>query len=211
MLLMNYLKNFALYLKVEKDLSANTVLGYSKDVENFISFLSCPIEEVDATTVRSFIAHLSEQGKKRNSITRALSSLKSYYDYLQTVEKVISSNPTSEVKLGSREKSLPKALSENVVFRLLESASKEGVKSRVIVELLYGLGGRVTEVAALQVEDIDFSECYIKLYGKGNKERHNLIHEGCVELIQRYMENYGITEGYLFPHRFDKERHMTRE
>lgn len=208
---MKYLDNFAAYLKVEKDLSKNTILGYTTDIKKFANFIDCAIEEVTITVVRSFIAHLTDEGAKRNTTTRALCALKAFYKYLNQVEKVISSSPADEVKLSSREKSLPKALSKNDVMRLLETASKDGIKSRLTVELLYGLGGRVSEVASLRVEDIDFEENYIRLVGKGNKERHNPIHQGCVPLIEKYMRDYGITSGYLFPHRFDKSRHLTRE
>lgn len=206
-----YLNPFILYLKVEKDLSDNTISGYRNDIEQFIEFIGCDIEEVDATTIRSFIAHLTEQGKRRNTINRALCSIKAFYKYLSEVEKVIPSSPAEDIKLNAREKSLPKALSKSDVMKLLAVASEDGIKSRLIVELLYGLGGRVSEIASLRVEDIDFEECYIRIVGKGNKERHNPIHEGCVQLIKEYMKKYNITSGYLFPHRLNKDKHITRE
>lgn len=206
-----YLNPFILYLKVEKDLSDNTISGYRNDIEQFIEFIDCDIEEVDATTIRSFIAHLTEQGKRRNTINRALCSIKAFYKYLSEVEKVIPSSPAEDIKLNAREKSLPKALSKSDVMKLLAVASEDGIKSRLIVELLYGLGGRVSEIASLRVEDIDFEDCYIRIVGKGNKERHNPIHEGCVQLIKEYMEKYNITSGYLFPHRLNKNKHITRE
>lgn len=210
-LIMKQLQNFALHLKVEQDLSLNTISGYMSDIKQFVAFTDCDVTDVTAADIRSFIAHLSDKDKKRNTITRALCSIKAFYKYLRVVEKVITSSPADEVKLGSREKSLPKALSKSDTMRLLSISSKDGIKSRLVVELLYGLGGRVTEIASLRVEDIDLEECYVRIVGKGNKERHNPIHGGCVELVRRYMRDYGITTGYLFPHRFDKSRHITRE
>lgn len=208
---MKYLQNFALHLKVERDLSKNTVIAYTKDIENFNAYIDCEIEDVDSTVVLSYVSHLTDQGKKRTSITRALTSLKVFYKYLCDVERVISSSPAKEVKFKSREKSLPKALSMSDTMKFLAAASKDGIKSRLIIELLYGLGGRVTEIASLRVEDIDMDENYVRIVGKGNKERHNPIHESCIELLKRYLVDYKITSGYLFPHRFDETRHITRE
>lgn len=208
---MKYLNDFVAYLKVEKDLSDNTISGYTTDLKKFFNYIDCEVEEVTSNDIRSYISHLSDKGMKRNTITRSLCSLKAFYKYLSEVEKVITSSPTDEIKISSREKSLPKALTESEVMRLLSAASEDGIKSRLYIELLYGLGGRVSEVASLRVDDIDFEDCYIRIIGKGNKERHNPIHEGCVNLIKKYMEAYGITSGYLFPHRFDKSKHITRE
>lgn len=212
MVVLKYLSNFAAYLKVEKDLSQNTISGYTSDLKKFLVYIDVPIEEVESSHVRSYIARLTDQGLKRNSITRALYSIKSFYTFLNEIEGVVSTSPASGIKLGSREKSLPKALSKEDVMRLLATASEDGLKSRLYVELLYGLGGRVTEVASLRLDNIDFEGNYIRIVaGKGNKERHNPIHDGCLQLIRRYVKECGITSGYLFPHRFDPSRHITRE
>lgn len=208
---MRHLNDFAIYLKVEKDLSPNTIAGYIKDTEKFIEHIDCSIEEVTPTEIRSYIAHLTDLGNKRNTTSRSLCALKSFFGYLRDIAKVIATAPTDEVKLNKREKSLPKALSKTDTMKLLATASQEGIKCRLIVELLYGLGGRVSEIASMRVEDIDFDESYILLHGKGSKERQNPIHPECIELIRRYMKGYKITSGYLFPHRFDKEKHQTRE
>ncbi|OMQ07519.1 hypothetical protein BXO87_02140 [Bacillus sp. GZB] len=198
-------------MRVEKDLSNNTISNYMRDLSKFIDYIDVDLINVSPDHVRSFISHLSQNGLKRNSINRALYSLKSFYKYLNEVEGVVQTSPTDGIKVGSREKSLPKYLSKEDVLRLLETASKSGVRSHLYAELLYGLGGRVAEVAALRVEDIDFEGRYIRLRGKGSKERDNPIHESCVKLIQQYIEDRGITSGFLFPHRFDKSRHVTRE
>ncbi|MGG3801261.1 site-specific tyrosine recombinase/integron integrase [Metabacillus fastidiosus] len=208
---MNYLNNFVAYLKVERDLSIHTIAGYTTDMKKFFNFITTNVEEVTTSDVRTFIAHLSDQGLKRSSINRAVCSINAYYKYLIEVEKVMIKSPATEIKIGKREKSLPKALSESDVMKLLSTASLDSIKSRLYIELLYGLGGRVSEIASLRVEDIDFNENYVRLVGKGNKERHNPIHEGCIRLIEKYMTAYHIQSGYLFPHRFDKTRHITRE
>lgn len=208
---MKYLNDFAAYLKVEKDLSEHTVSSYIRDISKLVNYIDVEVEKTTTEHIRGFIAHLSDKGFKRGSVTRALYAVRAFYNYLVEVEQVIEDSPANDVKLGSREKSLPKYLSKNDIMKLLETASEVGIKSRLYVELLYGLGGRVTEVASLKVEDVDFEENYIRLHGKGNKERYNPIHEGCVELIKEYMKAFGITAGYLFPHRFDSKKHVTRE
>lgn len=207
----NYLENFSLYLDVDKNVSPSTISNYSKDVENFLKFCEKDVSAIDVGTVRSYIAHLSNLGRKRNTLNRVLSSLKAFFKYLRDVERVIKDSPAEEVKLQNREKSLPKAVSKSDITKLLETASAHGLKQRLVMELLYGLGGRVSEIVSLKVEDIDFEECYVRIVGKGNKERHNPIHKGCVKLLKQYMNNYGVSEGYIFPHKMDKRKHATRE
>lgn len=211
MIIMNELNNFTSYLKLEKDLSDNSIQSYISDIKQFINFANKDLKDVDTSDVRSFILTLTEKGRKRTTIGRVLVSLKSFYKYLREVEKSILNDPTDNIKIDSREKSLPKALSKSDVMKILAESDKEGIKSRLIVELLYGLGGRVTEVCSIKVEDVDFEDSYIRIKsGKGNKERHNPIHDGCIDLIKRYMKAYSIESGYLFPHRHDSSKHQTR-
>jgi site-specific recombinase XerD len=209
----NYLKNFEMFLNTDKYASPSTVSGYLTDIKQFLNYEGTPedLSKVTPTHIRSFIAHLTKKGRKRGTINRAVCSLKVFFDYLTKEEKLFTKSPSASIKTMKKEKSLPKYLSEADVQSILKVAAQSSLKDRLIIELLYGSGGRVSEVASLKVEDIDFEESFISLLGKGNKERNNPIHENCIELIKLYMNANGIKSGYLFPHRDDPSQHMTRE
>jgi len=209
---MSKLSIYEKYLTIEKELSPNTVASYLKDIDTFFTYLNSTPEDYEAVTkeqVKEFISHLSELGRSRSTINRFIVSLKSYYNYLIEELEVIEKSPIS-VKTTKRGRSLPKFLPQYEVNAILEESKKKGLKSELIINLLYGSGGRVSEVAALEVEDIDFEEAFIHIFGKGRKDRDNPIHKSCIELLGRYLKETGIESGYIFPHRFDPNRHMDR-
>ena len=208
----NTLKNYALYLKIDKDLSDATLRSYTKDVEMFLSYGGTPKDftRIEDTHIRDYIRHMQETGKSRGTVQRNMSSIRSFFEYLRTIEKIIVESPVKDMSVPNRGKPLPKAISESDTLRLIEVSMEEGIKTRLLLELLYGSGGRVSEIISLKIDDIHFDENYIKIVGKGNKERHNPIHKGCIDLIKEYMKSYNISEGYLFPHRSDKNKHMSR-
>lgn len=206
----NLIRNFTLYLKIDKDVSENTVESYLNDICRFIEYIKKPIEQADSSDIRSYMTYLTESGRKRSTIARNFYALRVFFDYLVNVEKLIKASPVEEIKIDTREKSLPKALSKSNINKILEVVKGESLKNRLIVELLYGLGGRVSEIVKLKVEDFDFNDCYVKLIGKGDKERHNPIHQGCIELLQLYLKANGITSGYIFPKKGNPNEHMDR-
>lgn len=211
---MKYIENFKLYLQTDKNASPHTIENYERDINNFLSFDKTPrnIEDIQPSHIRAYIAHLDNIGRARSSINRMLCALKTFFKYLVEIEGVIQTSPADQVKCSKKEKSLPKAISQNDVISILNAASKRRIKDRLIIELLYGLGGRVSEIANIRVEDIDFEESFIRIVkGKGNKERQNPIHASCLELIKMYMKKYKITSGWLFPSKLDKSKPMSRE
>ena len=209
---MFFLDDFELYLEVEKRSSIQTIENYMRDIRSFIEYENTPQElsEINTKTIRSYLAHLTRSGSAVSTVSRKISSLRGYFDFLKR-EGYIENSPMKEIKKPKAKKSLPKYLTNNDMEKLLETSKNLSIKTRLIVELLYGSGGRVTEVISLKVNDIDFEDSYIQILGKGDKERHNPIHEPCVELIKQYLNQKGITEGYIFPHRQDQSRHQTRE
>lgn len=209
---MDYLANYKLYLKIDQDASDATIESYTTDIKLFLNYEGTPkdIKDIKPEHIRSYIAHLHKEGKARNTILRTASSIRSFFNYLRDVEKVISISPAENIRLPKREKALPKHISYNNIVKMIEAAMRQGIKTRLLIELLYGSGARISEIIKLRVEDIDFEEGFLKFKGKGNKERETPIHQGCLELIKQYMKAYGITEGYLFPHKSDKNKHMTR-
>lgn len=208
---MKLLESFKLYLTTDKNASKNTIEGYIRDVSKFLSFVKKDVNAVETSDIRNYIALLLEEGKSRSTARRATYAIRVFFKYLQEIEKIINTSPADEIKTVGKINYLPRALGKEDVFKLIDAASSLGLRSRLLLELLYGLGARVSEVTSLKVEDIDFDNCFIKLIGKGEKERHNPIHEGCIDLIRDYMKAYNISSGYLFPHRDDPSRHITRE
>lgn len=211
---MDYLTRFMQYSKSEKGLSGSTVIEYQRDIYKFLTDEGTPknIEEITNKHVRNYLAKLDNEGKSRSTIHRTLYALKSFFKYLKRQEGLFKNKelPTDGISFTKRDKSLPKYISEEEIQAILEAAARTSLKDRLLVELMYGLGGRVSEIVELKVEDIDFDDCYVKIIGKGGKERHNPIHRGCIELIKLYMRAYGITSGYLFPSRFNPSRPMSR-
>jgi len=210
---MSYLKNFEMFLHTDKNASTSTVSGYLTDIKQFLDYEGTPddLSKVTPSHLREFIVHLSKQGRKRSSINRAVCSLKAFFNYLTDEEKLFTESPADSIRTTKQDKTLPKFVSESDMKSILNAAAQSSIKDRLITELLYGSGGRVSEIASLKVEDIDFEDSFVSLFGKGSKERNNPIHESCVELIKLYMKAYDIESGYLFPHKNDPNRHITRE
>lgn len=210
---MDYVKSFLTYLVTDKNSSKHTVGGYERDIQEFFSFEGTPDNPcvVEASHIRAYIMDLGVLGRARSTINRKLCALKTFYKYLKDIEQVIAISPAEKVKCGKKEKSLPKAASQGDVITLLQTASESRLKDRVVLELLYGLGLRASELVSLDIRDINFEEGFIHIHGKGMKERMNPIHENGIALIRAYMKRYKISSGWLFPRRDDKSRPMSRE
>lgn len=209
----NYINDYAVYLKTDKNSAKNTIEAYLRDINGFLSYEKTP-ESVTLITpahIRAYIAELMEAGREVSSLNRIKVALKGFFKYLVNVAHVVPSSPADEVKTTRTDDTLPKPIHVNEVTAILSAAADSSLKDRVIIELLYGSGGRVSEVASLSVEDIDFADSFISLFGKRRKERNNPVHENCIALIKQYMQETGITTGYLFPLKGDKSRHATRE
>lgn len=207
---MNYINNYMLYLKSDKNYSDLTVGGYHRDLVYFLDYMGNPedLTTITSADIRQFVIDLGVMGRARSTINRKVSAIKSFFKYLAEEEELMAVSPADKVKNGKREKSLPKAISQEDVMALIRQATR--LKDRVIMELLYGLGGRVTEVASLRVEQFNLDEGYVVLHGKGNKDRINPIHPGCIELLRTYLKRYRITSGWIFPNRLDHSKPMTR-
>ncbi|QNR70405.1 tyrosine-type recombinase/integrase (plasmid) [Paenibacillus peoriae] len=210
---MSYFAKYITYLKNEKALSDNTIKPYTKDINTFFEYIGSNPDSIESVTkdqIKEFVNNLSESGKSRSTINRKIASLKSYFTYLVEELEVLDRSPTTIKSITKRGRSLPKFLPQFVVSTIIEESKKKSLKSQLIIELLYGSGGRVSEVANLKVEDIDFEEAFIHIFGKGRKDRDNPIHKSCITLLDRYLKETGIESGYIFPHRDKPGHHMDR-
>lgn len=205
---MKYLQEFKTYLKVEKGLSDNTIQNYERDLLLFIPSLDKDVEEVSIHDIRQFLATQSDLGKARSSISRYICSIKEYYKFIEMYYNVPS--PAKELKSYQRNESLPKNLSLSDMGKILAVTNKSSIKTRLIVELLYGTGCRVSELVNIKVEDIDFEEGFINILGKGSKERLAPLHDNVAKTLREYMNKYSITQGYIFLKRGSATEPMSR-
>jgi integrase/recombinase XerC len=148
------------------------------------------ILEADANTIRKYMAYLNEQQYSKSTTARKLATLRSFYKFL-VKRNHVTSNPVTSIKTPKQEKKLPKFLDYEDVQRLLNTPPAEswlGARDRAIMETLYSTGMRVSELVALNMDDVDFLGEVIHIRGKGKKERLAPIGSSALQAIQHYIE-----------------------
>lgn len=178
------------FMRVQKNASKHTLRAYRNDLEEFVQYsgISRP-DEIDMIDIRGFIADRIMSGRAKTTASRKLATLRSFLRYLYE-EGYIRANPARLVSSPKRPKPLPKFLSVDDAFNLVQSPEGIGhlpVRDRAILELLYASGLRVSEVEALKVEDVNLKEGFVKAKGKGMKERIVPIGEKAIEAIKSYL------------------------
>ncbi|AEI48638.1 tyrosine-type recombinase/integrase [Runella slithyformis] len=188
------LEQFLQHLRVEKRLSDHTLTAYKKDLEQFSEFLEktynlTALPQADFRMIRGWAVSLVEAELHHRSVNRKLATLRSFYGYLLRC-KVISINPTQRVSALKTDKPLPQFVEEKsllVLFNDMEfGADFEGVRDRLILELLYGTGMRLAELLELKDPDINYYDLTLKVLGKRNKQRVIPIYKSLADLIKKY-------------------------
>ncbi len=196
-----YIDKFLSYLEVEKNYSSHTLLNYKIDLEEFSTFLGkTAITDVDYSVLRRFLAQIRSKSLKPRSIARKLSSLRSFFKYLQR-EKIVSSNPAALLVTPKLDKPLPHFLSEQEAIKMMDAPSEDKVsqlRDKAIFETLYSTGIRVSELVGLDIDDVDFISNIIRVMGKGRKERLVPIGDKALEAIQRYIDRRSQKDNILF-------------
>ena len=189
------LSDYLQYLRVQRNLSENTLKAYERDLSAFLDFVTefwqLDFREVDRHLIRDYLAALRRRGYKSSSATQQLAALRSFYQYL-TQFGHIKSNPTLAVKVPKQEKRLPQVLSVGEAHVLLESIDPStplGLRDRAVFELLYAAGIRLSELTALDVDKVDLKFQYVRVFGKGRKERIVPIGEYAVEALSAYLKD----------------------
>lgn len=189
-----YLEKFVRYLEIEKNYSLHTILNYKLDLGDFYKFLGgLELEKVDYLLLRKYLAVLKEKNLGARSIGRRLSALRSFFRFL-TRDGYLKTNPILMLSSPKLEKHLPDFLTEEEVVKLIESAfgrnekDERGLRDRAVLETFYSTGMRISEVAGLSTQDIDFISGTLKVFGKGKKERIVPIGEAAIASIRRYLE-----------------------
>lgn len=190
-----YIKSYQSYLRIERGLSKNTIDNYSFDIERLCLFLEkngiviSPIN-IEEETIQQFIYDISKQVNPRSQ-ARIISGLKSFFGYL-IFEDFRYSNPLELIETPKTGRRLPDTLSVGEIDSLISAidlTSNEGERNRAMLETLYGCGLRVSELTALKISDLFFEEGFIKITGKGNKQRFVPIGN----LTQKYIQIYKDT------------------
>ncbi|MCX7794262.1 MAG: tyrosine recombinase XerC [Thermodesulfovibrionales bacterium] len=187
------IRNFLSYLKNTKGYSEHTLRAYGRELKDFISFTKKNILTTDIYDIRGYIAHLSSKRLQKTSISRALSSIRSFYRYLHR-EGYIKKNPAKLVAHPKTPRKLPIFLTVDDAFSLVEIPERVTkandfilARDRAILETLYGTGLRVSELTALNMEDVNLKEGIIRAKGKGKKERIVPVGQKAVEAMKRYL------------------------
>jgi integrase/recombinase XerD len=186
------LKDYKLYLLIERGLSKNSIDSYSRDIIKLIGYLetnkisTSPIK-INSETVQQFIYDIAKNVNARSQ-SRIISGLRSFFDYL-IFEDYRASNPLELIESPKIGRKLPDTLSEQEIDKLINAidlSKPEGERNRAILETLYGCGLRVSELIHLKLSDLFFDEGFIKVTGKGDKQRFVPI----VDITQKYINIY---------------------
>jgi integrase/recombinase XerD len=183
------------WLKLEKGLAINTISAYLHDFDMLHQFLidseiSTSPEKISADNLRSFIRHCSANGMSARSQSRIISGFKSLFRYL-LAERIVADNPAALIETPRLGMKLPEVLSVDEVFRLADAVDlsrPEGHRNRAIIETLYGCGLRVSEVVNLLITNLRFEEEFIRVIGKGDKERLVPIGGLAMKYISIYLD-----------------------
>ena len=193
------IQTFLDYIKIEKRYSEKTVESYQIDLDQYHLFITniCNLDnllEVDYQDVRSWLLSLMESGMKPTSINRKLATLRSFYKFLMRFGH-IESNPCVKLRSLKSQKSIPEFVPEQDILKLLESDSGlftdsfEGFRDKMVFELFYGTGIRLSELINLKAKNIDLYNQRIKVLGKRNKERFIPFNVSLRESIKRYIDS----------------------
>ncbi|CUS26243.1 Site-specific tyrosine recombinase XerC [Paucilactobacillus oligofermentans DSM 15707 = LMG 22743] len=187
---------FLQYLKVERQYSSDTIVAYQEDMQDFSQFLTdnggmkkwIAIDKLD---VQVYLSYLNDQHYARNTISRRISSLRSFFNFL-TRNELATKNPFENIVLKKHQNHLPRFFYEQEMNALFEAAKGTGkpldIRNEAILELLYGTGMRVSECTGLTLGQIDFATHMILVRGKGDKERYVMFGSYAEQALIKYFE-----------------------
>lgn len=201
-----YIKDYQSYLRIERGLSKNTIENYGFDIERLCLFLDTNQIEISPLkisdeTVQQFIYNVSKEVNPRSQ-ARIISGLKSFFNYL-VFEDYRTDNPLELIETPKTGRKLPDTLSVqeiDLLIAAIDLSTNEGERNRAMLETLYGCGLRVSELVSLKISDLFFDEGFIKITGKGNKERFVPVGKPTQKYMQIYQKeirvNLTIKKGF---------------
>jgi integrase/recombinase XerD len=195
----SHIKHYGSYLKLERSLSPNSIQAYVRDVEKLAQFIEMKFEGLSPLVISSkhlqqFLQYISELGMSAFSQARILSGIKAFYKYL-LFEELITKDPTALLEGPKLGRKLPDTLSYDEIVKMLEAidlSKPEGGRNRAMLEVLYSSGLRVSELVELKLANIYFDLGFLRVIGKGNKERLVPIGKDALKYIKIYMQEIRI-------------------
>lgn len=183
---------FIKYLETEKRYPKTTITSYSKDLEKYQEFINnnnINFITITKDQIREYLKYLDKENQAKSTISRNLSTLRNFYSYLVITNKT-TSNQFKTIRNPKKEKKLPNFLQYEELQKLFDSVDLEsplGIRNRLILELLYATGLRVSELTNLKLKDIDFNNREIRVFGKGSKERVVFFGEYASKYLKLYL------------------------
>ncbi|MDX1349961.1 MAG: site-specific tyrosine recombinase XerD [Putridiphycobacter sp.] len=190
-----YRKDYSNYLKIEKSLSPNSVEAYLADFDKLASYFSdiqpCAPEKINLIALQNMVKWIAEMGISARSQARIISGVRSFYTYL-ILENIVSDDPTDLLELPRLGRKLPEVLTIEEIDTLkaaIDLSKPEGHRNKAIIETLYSCGLRVSELVNLQLTNIYFEEGFMRVIGKGNKERLVPVNDEVEKEINWYVKH----------------------
>ncbi len=188
----NHLQDFLEHLQFEKNASNHTLSAYRRDLERYSNFLqtrNTGLLAANKNHLELFVAQLNHEGLAPRSIARHLSAVRSWYHYLHS-KRLVKVNPALHVRSPKTKKALPKALDTDQTSRLFDYAAQTPKQKRdlAMLELLYGSGLRLAELVGANIIDLDLDKGFIRVIGKGRKERIVPLGKACVVALRSYLQ-----------------------
>lgn len=192
---MKYLMSeYQYFLKREKGLSQNTIMAYLRDLDQYRSFMEksyevIKIHKIERRHIEAYLKFLSKKDLSSKSMSRKLTAIKGFHQFA-LIEKEIEINVAYDIESPKIEKTLPHVLSVSDVIKIIETVKGSdplSIRNQALLELIYGSGLRVSELLDLKVSDIHLLEGYVRVYGKGNKEREVPLGEMSVLALRQYL------------------------
>ena len=202
---MQILSEYLEYLEIERGLSINTVDAYRRDLAYFLDICDCELKDIQRTQINNFILILRENNYSPTSVMRKIASLRGFFKWL-CINEYCETNPTLTLEQPKVPKKLPKVVSVQEIESILNQDLSK--LNRVVVELLYGCGLRVSELVNLKINEYDIGSKYLKCYGKGSKERIVPLGSKAIEAIKNYLPERDFI---LQKYRIDTKNLLVRE
>ncbi|MES2652262.1 MAG: site-specific tyrosine recombinase XerD [Bacteroidota bacterium] len=211
-----YFNGFKAYLKLERSLSEHSIEAYLNDVAKLEQYFESLNQTLNVTTLklkdlREFISWLNALGMQASSQARILSGIKAFFNYLM-IEEIITEDPTSLIEAPKLSRKLPDTLNIteiNALLAVIDASQSDGMRSKAIIEVLYGCGLRVSELSELRISNIFQETEFIKIIGKGNKERIVPIGSIALKFLDIYINQVRLHlnikkghEDFVFLNRF---------
>jgi len=188
-------KKFLNMLKVERNFSDHTLKAYHDDLAQFNQFLEqelLNLRTFEYKDARNYLSYLYSNNLKRTTVSRKISTLRTFYEFWMTQDTSVN-NPFIQLVHPKKEQYLPQFFYEEemeALFNTVSNDAKKGLRDRVVIELLYATGIRVSELVNIKVMDLDMNLPGVKVLGKGNKERFVPFGEFCRQSIEQYLEKF---------------------